>query len=129
VSALEKIKPGIKDDLANIDPPSRYAVERATPERVSSIIEEAKQAKMNPEADYQQTPYHKGAEMANKTVDTIEGNLRKRQAERMAILENVPLERVNLESVRNSLREELGKLNIEDITIDNAGKPVVVSKQ
>jgi len=27
---------------------------------------------MNPEADYQQTPYHKGAEMANKTVDKIE---------------------------------------------------------
>jgi len=129
VSALEKIKPGIKDDLANIDPQSRYAVERATPERVTSIIDEAKQAKMNPDADYQQTPYHKGAEMANKTVDTIEGNLRKRQAERMEILENVPLEKINLENVRNSLRSELDKLNIEDITIDDAGKPVVISKK
>ena len=67
--------------------------------------------------------------MANKTVDTIEENLRKRQAERMSILENVPLERVNLESARNSLRSELDKLNIEDITIDNSGKPVVISKQ
>lgn len=129
VNALEKIKPGIKDDLAGIDPQSRYAVERATPERVSSIIEEAKQAKMSPDADYQQTPYHKGAEMANKTVEQIEWNLRKRQAERMAILEDVPLEKVNLENVRNSLREELDKLNIEDITIDDAGKPVVVSKK
>jgi len=47
----------------------------------------------------------------------------------MAILENVPLEKVNLENVRNILKSELDKLNIEDITIDDAGKPVVISKK
>jgi len=106
--------------LVDIDPQSRYAVERSTPKEISTIIEDAKKAKIDPRADYQQTPYHKGAEMANKTVDIISENLKKRQSERMAILENVPMEKVDLNYSRNKLKSELDKLNIENITIDEA---------
>ena len=129
VDTLERIKPWVKDMLVDIDPQSKYAVERSTPKEISKIIEDAKNAKIDPRADYQQTPYHKGAEMANKTVNTIDENLKKRQSERMAILENVPMEKVDLNYSRNTLKSELDKLNIENITIDESWKPVVVPKK
>ena len=129
VDVLERIKPWAKDMLVNLDPQSKYAVERSTPKEISKIIEDAKNAKIDPRADYQQTPYHKGAEMANKTVDIISENLKKRQSERMAILENVPMEKVDLNYSRNKLKSELDKLNIENITIDEAWKPVIVPKK
>lgn len=129
VDTLERVKPWVKDILVDIDPQSRYAVERSSPKEVSKIIEDAKMAKIDPRADYQQTPYHKGAEMANKTVNIIDENLKKRQSERMSILENAPLEKVDLNYSRNSLKSELDKLNIENIAIDESWKPVVIPKK
>lgn len=54
----------------------------------------------------------------------IDTNLSSKQAERMAMLEDVPVEKISLEAPRAKLKSSLKSLNIEDIRMED-GNPVI----
>ena len=54
----------------------------------------------------------------------IDDNFKKVQEERMAMLEDVPVEKISLEAPRGKLKSALKSLNIEDIRIED-GNPVI----
>lgn len=113
----------LKQYLSGLEPREITAIEKASPEKIDEVLRNAKESVAN-QGDYLQTPYHKWAEEAQKTLDMIDDNFKKTQGERMAILEDVPVEKISLESPRAKLKSSLKALNIEDIRIED-GNPII----
>ena len=120
VNVIDKYYPWFKDAIADIDAQTRLAVENATPEKIAQVIKDAKDAKLNPQADYMQTPYHKWVEEQAKNLKTIDENLANSQNSRIQILQEVPQKPVNLEATRQTLTNEFKKMNL-DTTVDANG--------
>ena len=113
----------LKTYLSGLEPREITAIEKASPDKIDDVLRNAQESVWQ-QGDYLQTPYHKGAEEAQKTLDMIDTNLSSKQAERMAMLEDVPVENISLEAPREKLKSSLKALNIEDIRMED-GSPVI----
>lgn len=85
-----------------------------------SILNQAKEARLSPNADYVQTPYHIGAKKAEDAFTKLEKNLRDNQIKRVQTLEKSWIEKIDTSKVRNNIVKDIkNTFNIENITIED----------
>ncbi len=103
-----------KTYLAGLDQNEIWALEKASPTEIDAILKQAEQTK-GKQGYYVQTPYHVGAEKAKKTLNQLDTDLKTRQSERLAILDEAPVAKIDATDARDTLKSALRSMNVEDI--------------
>lgn len=128
VNVVDRIFPWTKEKIAWFDPQTKYAFENSTPEKVTQVLKDAEDAKINPEADYNQTPFHKWMEEGAKTLETVNSHIWDLQDARMKTLENSGVPKIDQKVARETLAKELEKNNVASISVTKDGTPIIESK-
>lgn len=110
--------------LSGLDEKEISAIETSSAKELDDIIKQAK-ATQGKQGDYVQTPYHVGAEKAQKTLNQLDTDLKTRQSERLAVLDEAPIATIDATDARMALKSALRSMNVEDIRIVD-GKPEII---
>lgn len=113
-----------KTYLAGLDDTEIGALEKTSPTEIDTILKQAEQTK-GKQGDYVQTPYHVGAEKAKKTLNQLDADLKTRQSERLAVLDEAPIAKIEANDARMALKDSLRSMNVEDIQIID-GVPKII---
>lgn len=101
-----------------------WAIEKTSARELDDIIRQAKLTQ-GKKWDYVQTPYHVWASKAQKTLNQLEKDLKTRQSERLMVLDEAPIAKIDATESRMALKSALHSMNVEDIRIVD-GKPEII---
>lgn len=110
--------------LSGLDEKEISAIEKTSAKELDDIITQAK-ATQGKQGDYVQTPYHVWATKAQKTLNQLDADLKTRQSERLAVLDEAPIVQIDANDARMALKSALRSMNVEDIRIVD-GKPEII---
>ena len=113
--------------LAWIDENEIWALEKTSHSEIDAILKQAEQTK-GKQGDYVQTPYHVWAEKAKKTLNKLDADLKTRQSERLAILDEAPVAKIDANDARMALKSALRSMNVEDIVMEDWGPRIIPVK-
>ena len=105
-----------KTYLAGLDQNEIWALENTSKAEIDAILKQAEQTKSK-QGDYVQTPYHVWAEKAKRTLDQLDTDIKTRQGERLSVLDEAPIAKIDANDARIALKDSLRSMNVEDVKI------------
>lgn len=102
-----------------------WAIENTSAKELDAIIKQAKETQ-GKKWDYVQTPYHVWASKAEKVLSKLDDDLQTRQSERLLVLDEAPIAKIDASKARETLKSALRSMNVEDIRIVD-WKPEIIA--